>query len=232
MEAESLKESGKRLISVLEDSSIDFELIYVNDGSPDNSQEIAQSIASNDGRVRVVSYYPNRGKGAALLEGFKHTNAGIVAFFDGDLDIHPNCLPHMFDLVRHENCDVVIGSKTHKDSTVVYPTIRRFQSIVFRGLVSLLFKIQVTDTQTGAKVFRREVLEVTLPHVTTNGFAHDLELMVRIHKLKIKLKEVPVTINFQFSSSVSVTTGLRALQDIWRIFKLDRQGNFRNVYKS
>jgi hypothetical protein len=90
----------------------------------------------------------------------------------------------------------------------------------------MLFRFQISDTQTGVKVFRREILEATLPLVKTKGFAHDLELMVRIHKLDIKVIEVPVIINFQFTSSVSVITGLRALQDTWKIFLADRLGNF------
>lgn len=226
MEAGSLEESGKRLISALEDCKLDFELIYVNDGSTDDSGAIAESLALADDRIRVVSYYPNRGKGAALLEGFALVNAQTVAFFDGDLDIHPSCLPEMFKLVKSNECDVVVGSKIHRDSIVVYPRTRRLQSLFFRLLVRMLFSIQISDTQTGVKVFRREILEVTLPFVKTKGFAYDLELMVRIHKLDIKVMEVPVIINFQFTSSVSVITGFRALQDTWKIFLADRLGNF------
>jgi glycosyltransferase involved in cell wall biosynthesis len=226
MEAGSLEESGKRLISALEGCKIDFELIYVNDGSTDNSEAIAESLALADERVRVVSYYPNRGKGAALLEGFALANAQTVAFFDGDLDIHPSCLPEMFKLIKSDECDVVVGSKIHRDSIVVYPRTRRLQSFFFRLLVRMLFSIQISDTQTGVKVFRREILETTLPFVKTKGFAHDLELLVRIHKLDVKVMEVPVIINFQFTSSVSAITGFRALHDTWRIFLADRFGNF------
>ena len=226
MEERSLEESGKRLISALEEYNIDFELIYVNDGSTDNSQAIAESLALADDRVRVFSYYPNKGKGAALLEGFSVAVAETVAFFDGDLDIHPSCLPEMLKLVKSNECDVVVGSKIHRDSIVVYPRTRRLQSFFFRLLVRMMFSIQISDTQTGVKVFRREILQTTLPFVKTKGFAHDLELMVRIHKLDIKIIEVPVIVNFQFTSSVSVITGFRALHDTWRIFLADRRGNF------
>lgn len=226
-EADSLEESVSRLINVLEEHKINFELVLIDDGSPDNSGEIAQRIATTRDNILAHAYQPNKGKGAAILSGFERSQGKYIAFFDSDLDIHPECIPMMFSLVSGGSCDVAIGSKIHRESQVVYPRIRRIQSSIFRMLNRALFRFEISDTQTGAKVFKREALEPTLPFVVTQGFAHDLELLVRVHELGTKFIEVPVKIDFQFSSSVSVTTGLEALKDVWRIYRADRRGEYK-----
>lgn len=227
-EEEQLADATLRLIKTLETQGQSFEVILVIDGSPDDSEKIARGLAMSDKRIRVEAYATNQGKGAALLRGFKISEGEVVIFFDSDLDIHPDCLPGMIDTIVDGAADVILGSKIHKKSIVKYPLLRRVQSRIFRMIVNAAFHTHVSDTQTGAKAFRREALDKTLSSVHTQGFAHDLELIVRLNEAGMRIVEVPVVVDFQFSSSVSVSAGLQALRDVVSIFINDRKGKYRS----
>ena len=94
------------------------------------------------------------------------------------------------------NADVVIGSKFHPESRVEYPRLRRIYSFFYYMLVRTLFGLPVRDTQTGIKLFKREVLERVLPRVLVKRFAFDLELLANAHHFGYRIVEAPVEVNF------------------------------------
>jgi glycosyltransferase involved in cell wall biosynthesis len=188
----------------------DFELIVVDDGSTDDTYKEALRAASD--RVRVLTYPENRGKGYALRRGVGEATGELVTFIDADLDLHP-CQTEV--LLRHmeDGVDVVLGCKRHPQSRLNYPLKRRFLSAAYHQLTRLLFGLKVCDTQTGLKLFRREVLLSVLPRVTVNGYAFDLDLLVSTQDLGYRISEAPVVLDYQFNGS---GIGLGA---IWQIFK-------------
>ena len=175
----------------------EYEIIVVDDGSTDNTQSEALRAAAANGHVKVVAYYENSGKGHALRHGFGHTTGELVAFLDADLDLHPCQIWTLYEVMQQTGADVVIGSKRHPESKLDYPWQRRFVSWGYFSLVHLLFGLPIHDTQTGIKLFRREVLERVFPRMRVRRFAHDLELLVGAHRFGHRIAEAPVALSFR-----------------------------------
>ena len=189
------------------------EIIVVVDGNIDNTVE----CITNDpelSHVTVLELSKNQGKGAALRYGLSHASGEIIGFIDAGGDIDPSCLTLMLDIMKFSDADIVIGSKRHPLSKVSYPFIRRIYSTGYQMLNHLLFRLNVKDTQVGLKLFRKDVLQNILPHVTIKRFAFDLELLVIASSLGYKrIIESPISITHKFNSTISTKVVLEMLQD-------------------
>ncbi len=174
--------------------SIDqFQIVVVDDGSPDDTGAEAHRAAAALGDVvSVVSYQPNRGKGAALQEGFAASTGAVVVFLDADLDLPPEQVLDVVAALEGQTADVVVGAKRSSMSRESYPLLRRILSVVFSTTIKILFRLPIAETQTGLKVFRRRVLDAVFEDVETARYAFDLELLVRAHRGGFTITEVPV----------------------------------------
>jgi dolichol-phosphate mannosyltransferase len=195
-------------------SDFDFELVVVDDGSRDETHSLVQQAAAGNPRIVALRYDLNRGKGHALRFGFTQASGARVAFLDADLDLHPRLLRELMKVMDATRADIVIGSKLHPASTVDYPKRRRVLSLGYYYLTRLMFGLPVLDTQTGIKLFRREVLANVLPQVTIEGYAFDLQLLVMAHRRGYRLESAPVALTFQRSRLQRI--GWRVVWQIWR----------------
>lgn len=211
-EADTIQEALNRLIVALDDLSLDYEVIVVSDGNTDGTEERASEVGSH--RVRIEHYEPNRGKGFALKHGASLATGEVVVFIDADLDIHPDGIATLLALLRSSGSDAVVASKVHPSSNVAYPLFRRMQSSVLRLLVRVLFDLDISDTQTGLKVFRRPVLDACLPLVNSTGFAFDLELLVHANDAGFTVIEGPLDLDFRFSSTTGGAAVVAVLRDL------------------
>jgi glycosyltransferase involved in cell wall biosynthesis len=188
-----------------------YELIVVCDGSTDDTAERAVAVA--DPRVRVLRYEQNQGKGVAVTCGLAHARGRLVGWLDSDLDIDPAVIveaARRFE--RKPTVDAVIGSKRHPDSVVTYPMIRRFYSWGFQMMVRLLLRVNVRDTQVGAKLFRREMLDRVVPLLLIKRYAYDLELLAVGTEFGFdRIEEIPVQLQYRFSGSGIGNTEVRRM---------------------
>jgi len=214
----------KNLLEVVETLSAfeyDFEVILVDDGSPDHTYlEAAKLLSTHPELIRVVHYGENRGKGNAVMCGAAFARGEYVVFLDADMDLHPSQLPVLFGIMDARKADVVIGSKRHPASDVNYPLLRLLYSAVYYSLIKLLFGLPVKDTQTGLKVFRREVLSRVFPKVLVKRFAFDIEVLANAHRLGYKICDAPVTLTFQRGAfgRVKIRDAYKILLDTLAIF--------------
>ena len=179
-----------------------YELIVVSDGNSDNTRDEAQRLEAP--HLHVYHYTRNMGKGFALRYGMARSCGEIVTFIDGDGDIDPLQIATYLRIMRETKADIVIASKRHRDSQVVYPPLRRLYSVTYQALLRVLFHLQVRDTQVGLKLFRREVLAAVLPRIVVKRYAFDLELLVVAHHLGFtRVVEAPVRIGQRFSSTIN-----------------------------
>jgi glycosyltransferase involved in cell wall biosynthesis len=162
--------------------------------------------------VRVIRYDVNQGKGNAIIAGALAARREFVVFLDADMDLHPSQLPVFFKILAERGVDAVIGSKRHPDSVVDYPRIRQAYSIGYYALVRVLFGLPLRDTQTGLKLFKREVLLDVLPRVLAKRFAFDIELLSVVHHLGYKIADAPVILDF------NRPYGRIQFADVWTIF--------------
>lgn len=209
-EAGSIAETVKSIEAVLSKYDFDRELIIVDDGSTDQTFECASAAASSRKGVTVLSYHDNHGKGHALKHGFQAAKGDLVLFLDADSDLPPSQIPVFLERMNVGDVDVVIGSKRHPQSRVDYPPARRLFSRVYSLLVMVLFQLDISDTQTGIKLFKRRVLDDVFPKVLVKQYAYDLELLVNAKRLGYRVVEMPVVLNYRFQSRIKT----RAVRDI------------------
>jgi glycosyltransferase involved in cell wall biosynthesis len=216
-EGARIRENIGRLLVELDQLGMTYEVLVVSDGSTDDTEVEARAVASP--LVEVLSYRPNMGKGHALSVGVRHARGELITFIDADMELNPREIRSFVDLMRDGGFDVVVGSKRHPRSRVEYPAFRRLQSLGYQLMIRLLFSLQVRDTQTGLKLFRRKVLMQAVPRLAVKRFAFDLELLVVAHHLGYRrIAEAPIELNFQFESSVRLSSAFQVLWDTTAIF--------------
>jgi glycosyltransferase involved in cell wall biosynthesis len=170
----------------------------------------------------VLEYPDHRGKGYAVRYGARQTVGDVVVFIDADMELHPDGIGQLVAMVQ-EGADVAVGSKFHPESRVNYPVFRRAQSRAYQLLVRALFDLDVTDTQTGLKAFRGELLRRVLPSVVSDGFGYDLELLVALHDEGARIVEGPVQLDYAFSTTTSARAAADVLRDTVRLYARRRR---------
>jgi glycosyltransferase involved in cell wall biosynthesis len=216
-EGRRIHENLTRLVGELDKLNVPYEVVVVSDGNTDATVSEAKRVSSP--AVRVFHYPMNVGKGFALSCGIDQTVGDLVTFIDADMELDPANIGGFMDVMRSSGCDAVIGSKRHPQSRVAYPAFRRFQSAVYQLVVRILFNLNVRDTQTGLKLFRRQVLHDAVPLLAIKQFAFDLELLVVARQLGYRnVCEAPITLDYQFESTVDLGSAWRVLWDTAAIF--------------
>jgi glycosyltransferase involved in cell wall biosynthesis len=215
-----VRETVDELVRTLSGTGTTFEVIAVSDGSTDGSERALVDLPGEV--VRTVRLHHNRGKGEALRAGFTMGRGRFLGFIDADGDLPPDQVA-LLAAIAHDAAgpapDVVLGSKRHPGSQVVYPPLRRVYSWVWQQLVLALFGLKVRDTQTGLKLVRRDVLVDVLPRLVEKRFAFDLELLVVASRLGYgRFVEVPVRIRQRFGSTISPRAVAGMLVDLLAIF--------------
>ena len=188
-----------RTAELFDSHALRAELVPVDDGSTDGTAaELARAAQAKYEHVvvRPVFCEKNGGKGAALRAGFEASTGEFVMLLDGDLDINPKQTPWFFEAMAAKGADIVIGSKRHPRSVVQYPWHRRLVSWVYFTIVRIFIGLPITDTQTGMKLFKRDVLGEALGRMLVKTYAFDLELLSIAHQRGAKIAEAPVVIRF------------------------------------
>jgi O-antigen/teichoic acid export membrane protein len=200
------------LREALAETGLRTEIILVSDGSRDGTADVAAT--NGDGNLRVLHYEQNEGKGYALRTGLARARGEFIAFIDSDGDLDPHELSRFIELMRLYKADLVVGSKRHPLSEVSYPWPRRVMSWAYHVLVRVLFGLKISDTQTGLKLVRRDVLANVLPRLVEKRFAFDLELLVAARRLGYRrIIEAPVRLDYKFASTISGRAVRGILQD-------------------
>ena len=189
-EGENIYANILRVCETLRD--YDFELIVVDDGSADHTYLEAKRAEDEHYPVRAVAQAENRGKGATLFHGFEFASGERIAFLDADLEIAPEYLIDLLNIMDERNADVVAGVKDMSENQ--FPWARRMMSTLYRRSVAFLFGLDISDTQTGIKLFKRAVLEETVPRLSISRFAFDIELLLAASRFGYKIVEYPVKI--------------------------------------
>jgi glycosyltransferase involved in cell wall biosynthesis len=225
--ANDIEEVVRRITRLLLDSQIICDLIIVDDGSSDDTQEKLESIVDEFG-VIVITHETNQGKGQAIRTGmqFALEKYKVIGYFDADLDLSVTSLLDALSYMLKYNTEILIGSKRHPQSVVQYPISRRFLSFIFQTLSQVLVGLNISDSQTGLKLFRHDVLSKILPHTKLVGFAFDLELLAIARIYGFRSIEFPVEIKFAFSSTVGLHSAWRAVLDLFVI-----KYSIRNIKK-
>lgn len=187
-----------------------FEILVVVDGFLDKTFERAKEHKKNN--LKVLGYKKNQGKGYAVKLGVLKAKGDVIGFMDAGLDLNPNAIPLLLDLMKFHDADIVIGSKLHPESKVAYPIGRKILSWGYRTLIEILFGLVIRDSQVGLKFFRKKVAKDVFKRLLVKRFAFDIEaLAVAQSRGYTKIYEGPVELDFtRVESSITST-------NFWRI---------------
>lgn len=149
-------------------SEIDFEYIFVNDGSTDNTLEILKQLSLKDNRVRYISLSRNFGKESAMYAGLEYSKGDYVAIMDADLQDPPTLLPQMLNLIQIEGYDCVA---TRRVSRKGEPPIRSFFARMFYKIMRKISKTDIVDGARDYRLMKRKVVNAILKLGEYNRFS-------------------------------------------------------------
>ncbi len=222
-EAESLPVLHKWIAKVMDEHRFTYEVIYVNDGSNDESWEVIKKLQaqSPDGCVHGICFRRNYGKSAALYCGFRAAQGDVVITMDADLQDSPDEIPELYRMIREEDYDVVSGWKQKRYDNVLTKNI---PSKLFNATAHKVTGIPLHDMNCGLKAYRKEVvknIEVFsemhryIPYLALNaGFAKIGEKVVKHRKREYGVSK------FGMSRFVN---GYLDLMTLWFLNKFGKQ---------
>ena len=188
-------------------------VVVVDDGSIDKTF----SRAIDSGAV-VLRHKENMGKGAALRTGFKYAlehGADIVVTLDGDMQHDPLEIPKFLEKIREEGADIVVGSR-FLEKVKGMPIQRRLSNFITTKVLNKVFKVPVTDSQSGFRAFKRKVLEkITFKD---NRYGAETEILIEAKRKGFNIVEVPISVKYENQKS-KIRPIRETFSWIWLIIK-------------
>ena len=212
-EAEHLRASFAEIRETLEQTGRPFEVLFVDDASRDGTREILREIvAGHPGLdLRVILHEGNRGRGATVTDGFRAARGEVAGYLDVDLEVHSRYIP---SLVRAIDRGADVATLRRIYAFQVRSLDRYFMSRGYSFLVSRLLGVELHDTETGFKFFRRERLLPVLEAIRDPGWFWDTEFMVRAARHGLRIEEVPGAYVRRFDKASTVSS----IRDSFRYF--------------
>ena len=150
---------------------VDFEFLFVNDGSKDNTLNILKELAKKDKRVRYISFSRNFGKEAAMLAGLENARGDYITLMDADLQDPPAMLPEMYRLITEEGYDQV---GTRRVTRKGEPPIRSFFARCFYKLINKMSKVEMVDGARDYRLMTRQVVDSIISLKEYNRYSKGL----------------------------------------------------------
>jgi glycosyltransferase involved in cell wall biosynthesis len=232
-----LGKSLRTIVSYLSEYAPSSELIVVDDGSTDETADIARRELADSQNVHtsVISYKSNLGKGRAVRLGLQASRGEIALFTDTDLSTPITEAPKLIDAILQGDCDLAFGSRAIDRSLIgVHQSWRREQGgRVFNLAVRLATGLPFWDTQCGFKAFRMSACRPIIEGATIDRFGFDVELLYVAYRAGLKLKEIPVRWDHAEGSKVNLgSDSLKMLSEVGRIRQQARRGVYDRAIKS
>lgn len=195
----------KNIYNEMSENIYDFELIFVEDGKLDKSLENLSDFIKDKPefkkKVKLYGYKTNKGKGYAVRYGMARASGEYIAFIDDSVEINPKSITVLLEYMVKYNADIVVASKRHPQSKTSLPILRKIYSNGYYFLCKVLFGLTISDTQTGLKVYKRQVLDQVMPRLLVKQYAFDIELLSVANRLGFtKIIESPVEVLIDFKT--------------------------------
>ena len=211
------------LVQRVIDVPINKEIILIDDGSQDNSCEIASEIVDrlSDGQnlIRLLKHEKNQGKGAAITTGFKYAEGDIIVVQDADLEYDPNEFPRLIRPIVEGDADVVYGSRFGGSSHRVLYYWHYLGNKFLTFLSNCFTNLNLTDMETCYKVFSSEVIKEIAPKLQQKRFGIEPEITSRIARRRYRVYEMAISYSgrtYDEGKKIGWRDGVKALWCIVR----------------
>lgn len=177
-------------------SDVGYEIIVIDDGSPDGTLEIAKRLQDIYGPSKIVLRPREKklGLGTAYIHGLEHSKGDFVIIMDADLSHHPKFIPQMISKQKETGCDIITGTRYYGSGGVYGWDLKR--KLISRGanyLTQILLRPGVSDLTGSFRLYRREVLQKLVSSCISKGYVFQMEMIVRARQFEYTVSEVPIT---------------------------------------
>jgi len=191
----------------------DSEIVVVDDGSVDGTLDVLRSLEG----IRLIEHGTNQGKGAALRTGFAAVTGDVVIVQDADLEYDPRDYPKLLEPIEDGRADVVFGSRFLGGPHRVLLFWHYMANKLLTWLSNIFTNLNLSDMETGYKVFRRPVLDKI--HIRCDRFNFEPEITAKVAKARCRVYEVPISYSgrtYDEGKKIGARDGVAAL---WAIIK-------------
>jgi glycosyltransferase involved in cell wall biosynthesis len=191
----------------------EFEIVVVDDGSADGTLDVLRGIPN----IRLIEHGTNQGKGAALRTGFGSVQGDVVIVQDADLEYDPRDYAKLLEPIEDGRADVVFGSRFLGGPHRVLLFWHYMANKLLTWLSNIFTNLNLTDMETGYKLFRRSVLDKI--HIRSDRFNFEPEITAKVAKTRCRVYEVPISYSgrtYDEGKKIGARDGVAAL---WAIIK-------------
>jgi len=155
-EEEVIEETYKRLTNVLKENHINYEILFMNDGSIDKTLEILTNIAKNDPKIKIISFSRNFGHQSAVSAGIHHCKGDYAVIIDADLQDPPEVIPELLSLAKKEQANVVYGVRKKRKGETFF---KRFTAWAFYKIINLLSDVPLPENTGDFRLIDKKVID-------------------------------------------------------------------------
>lgn len=227
-EKDNLRIFIPKIEEVLWKTSKNFEIVIVDDNSPDGSGKVAQELANEFNNIKVLQRQKKMGLGTAYKEGYKLTEGRLIVSIDSDLSHDPEILPSMIE--ETDNADIVIGSRFVKGGGIEGRSIWRDMFSTFANyFIRTITGRNIRDWTSGLRIYRREVWETSMPKVECMKWDFQFESLYKALFDEFKVKEIPITFHERLEghSKFSITEAFYFIISFFKILLSKPCANMR-----
>ncbi|TNM86321.1 hypothetical protein fugu_006551 [Takifugu bimaculatus] len=184
------------LVKYFSESGYDYEIIVIDDASPDGTLDVAKQLQEIYGKDKVVlrPRASKLGLGTAYLHGIKQATGNFIFIMDADLSHHPKFMPDFIKKQKEGNYDLVSGTRYRGSGGVYGWDLRR--KLISRGanfLTQTLLRPNASDLTGSFRLYKKEVLETLVEKCMSKGYVFQMEIIIRARQLKYTIGEVPIS---------------------------------------
>ncbi|KAI9279435.1 dolichol-phosphate mannosyltransferase [Umbelopsis sp. AD052] len=204
--------------------NIDWEIVIIDDASPDGTQDVARELQKIYGEDRI-QLRPRAGKlglGTAYVHGIQFATGNYTIIMDADFSHHPKFIPEMIRLQKQHDYDVVSGTRYKTGGGVYGWDLKR--KLVSRGanfLATLLLRPKASDLTGSFRLYKKDVLLQLIQATIAKGYVFQMEMIVRARQFNYKVGEVPITFvdRVYGESKMGASEIVQYAQGVWRLFR-------------
>jgi len=218
------RENVEAIIKAISSLSIAFDILIIDDNSPDGTASIVKSLQSDFKNLHLIEREGKMGLGTAYIAGFSwalNNNYDFIFEMDADFSHDPRDLVRLYKACHNDGVDVAIGSRYISGVNVVnWPLSRVLMSYIASIYVRLVTGMKIKDTTAGFKCYKKEVLENIKPeHIKSRGYGFQIEMKYIAWKVGYKIVEVPIIFTDRKFGSSKMSGGIFS-EALWGVLRM------------